>query len=354
MDGDQPLTALPPRLTWERITLQFHTPFRVSYGTSATRPASWLRLAGDEGWGEGTIPPYYGVETAAITAVWQAAATRRDPFPADPSQIAAWVGTDGPAPARAALDLALHDRLGRLAGLPLYELLGLSPPPVLPSSFTIGIDTPAEMAAAAARIPDFPIIKVKLGSENDAARLAAIRAARPDVILRIDANAAWSAEEAIRQIERILPYDLEMIEQPVARDDFAGLAAVQAACPVPVVADESVQSLADLDKLAAAGVQGINVKLMKVGGLAPALAILQRARALGLRVMLGCMIETSLGVTAMAHLAGFAEWLDLDAPLLLANDPFDGVTIDRQARVQVPWRPGIGVLRNEKELIHED
>ncbi len=226
--------------------------------------------------------------------------------------------------------------------------------PYLSSSFTIGIDTPAAMAAAAARIPDYPIIKVKLGSENDAARLAAIRAVRPDVILRIDANAAWSAEEAIRQIERILPYDLEMIEQPVARDDFAGLAAVQAACPVPVVADESVQSLADLDKLAAAGVQGINVKLMKVGGLAPALAILQRARALGLRVMLGCMIETSLGVTAMAHLAGFAEWLDLDAPLLLANDPFDGVTIDRQARVRVPLRPGIGVLRNEKELIHED
>jgi L-alanine-DL-glutamate epimerase-like enolase superfamily enzyme len=348
------VTITQPRLSWQHITIKFHNPFRVSYGSSATRPASWLRLAGDEGWGEGTIPPYYGVETAAIEALWQAAADRQDPFPDDPAGISAWVGREGPAPARAALDLALHDRLGKLNDKPIHRLLDLPQPRVLASSFTIGIDTPEAMAAAASRIPEFPIIKVKLGSDDDRARLAAIRAARPDVILRIDANAAWSADEALRQIEQILPYDLEMIEQPVARDDFAGMAAVQAACPIPVVADESVQSLADVEKLAAGGVQGINVKLMKVGGLAPAVQILERARDLGLRVMLGCMIETSLGVTAMAHLSGFAEWLDLDAPLLIANDPFDGVIIDAQARVHLPERAGIGAVRNQEELIHED
>jgi L-alanine-DL-glutamate epimerase-like enolase superfamily enzyme len=118
---------------------------------------------------------------------------------------------------------------------------------------------------------------------------------------------------------------------------------------VPVVADESVQTADDLERLAAGGVQGINLKLMKVGGLAPGVSLLQRAHALGLRIMLGCMIETSLGVTAMAHLAGLADWLDLDAPLLIANDPFDGVQIDEQAMVHLPERPGIGALKRADE-----
>ncbi len=198
------------------------------------------------------------------------------------------------------------------------------------------------MAQAAAQIPDYPIIKIKLGGKNDLARLDAIRTARPDARLCIDANAAWSTDEALEITRALAGYDLDFIEQPVARDNFAGMGLVQAASGIPVVADESVQTAEDLERLAAAGVQGINLKLMKVGGLAPALALLKRAKSLGLRIMLGCMIETSLGVTAMAHLSGLADWLDLDAPLLIANDPFDGVQFDKQARIQVPDRPGIG------------
>ena len=336
------MTNNHPRLSWESFTLNFHNPFRVSYGASETRQAFWLRLAGDVGWGEGTIPPYYGVETEAMTVFWQTAARRHDPFPDTPDSIGSWVGDQGPAPARAALDLALHDRLGRLTGKPLYDLLNLPKPIRLPTSFTIGIDTPQAMAQAAAQIPDYPIIKIKLGGKNDLARLDAIRAARPDARLCIDANAAWSTDEALEITRALAGYDLDFIEQPVARDNFAGMGLVQAASGIPVVADESVQTAEDLERLAAAGVQGINLKLMKVGGLAPALALLRRARELGLRIMLGCMIETSLGVTAMAHLSGLADWLDLDAPLLIANDPFDGVQFDKQARIQVPDRPGIG------------
>jgi L-alanine-DL-glutamate epimerase-like enolase superfamily enzyme len=137
---------------------------------------------------------------------------------------------------------------------------------------------------------------------------------------------------------------LALIEQPVPKDDIAGLGYVQAHTDVPIVADETVRTLADVEQLAAAGVCGINLKLMKVGGLSPCLRLLKRARKLGLRVMLGCMIETSLGVTAMAHLAGLADWLDLDAPLLVANDPFGGLSYDAQARIQLPERPGIGVV----------
>jgi L-alanine-DL-glutamate epimerase-like enolase superfamily enzyme len=147
----------------------------------------------------------------------------------------------------------------------------------------------------------------------------------------------------LQRIPALEKFGLEMIEQPLPRPEIAGLGEIQRHTSIPVVADESVQTMEDVEHLAEAGVQGINLKLMKVGGLTPALRILKRAGELGLRVMLGCMIETSLGVTAMAHLSGMAEWLDLDAPILITNDPFEGVTYDQHAFIQVPDRPGIGV-----------
>ncbi len=334
---------MTPRLTWERLTLQLRNPFRIAHGTSETRYAFWLRLADDAGWGEGTIPPYYGIPDEAMIATWSAAAERTDPFPDDPADIAAWVGTDGPAPARAALDLALHDRIGRHIGQPVHELLGLPTPHPLPTSFTLGIDEPDVMARQAAELAAYPVLKLKLGTADDEPRVAAVRRARPDATLYIDANAGWTAEEAIRHIDRLLPYGITLVEQPVAKDDIAGMGRVQAACAVPVVADESVQTMDDIERLAAAGVQGINLKLMKVGGLSPGLAMAQRARELGLGIMLGCMIETSIGATAMAHLMGLADWLDLDAPWLVGNDPFDGLRYDEQGRVHLPDRLGIGV-----------
>ncbi|MCA9865468.1 MAG: dipeptide epimerase [Anaerolineae bacterium] len=335
------------RLTWEPITLQLRNPFRISHGTSDTRTAHWLRLSADEGWGEGTIPPYYGIAATDMAAWWNAAARRTDPFPEDPADIPTYVGADGPAPARAALDLALHDRLGRLHAQPLYGLLGLPAPQPLPTSFTLAIDEPEAMGRSAAALTGCSVIKLKLGGNDglDVARVAAVRAARPDVTLYVDANAGWTADEAIGQIDRMMAHGVALVEQPVAKADFEGMGRVQAHSPVPVVADESVQTLADVEQLAAAGVGGINLKLMKVGGLGPGLAILRRARELGLGIMLGCMVETSIGATAMAHLMGLADWLDLDAPWLVANDPFDGLTYDDDGHVHIPARPGIGVAR---------
>ena len=205
------------------------------------------------------------------------------------------------------------------------------------------------MARLASEARRYPVLKIKLGSDDDEARLAAVRAARPDARLRVDANAGWSAEEAVRRVRGLAAYDLEMVEQPVAKDDIDGMGYVQAHVGLPVIADESLQTSDDLERLAAAGVQGINLKLMKVGGIASGLAMLRRARELGLRVMLGCMIETSLGTTAMAHLAGAADWLDLDAPLLVSDDPFEGLSYDERAGISVPVRPGIGaVLRSTR------
>lgn len=343
------LHAMPPRLTWKNITLKLCNPFRVSYGVSETRQAFILNLSNGEGAGEGTIPPYYRVDPSAMTTYWQRAAESSEPFPDEVDAIGKWI-PEGPAPARSAIDLALHDRIARLRKMPLYSLLGLPRPPAMATSFTIGIDEPDAMAAMARQITDYPIIKIKLGSEDDEARVKAIRAARPDAALRVDANAGWTSEQAIAHLGWLEKYNLELIEQPLPREQIDQMGELQKRTSLPIVADESVQSMIDVERLGAAGVKGINLKLMKVGGLGPALKILRRARELNLRIMLGCMIETSLGATAMAHLAGMAEWIDLDSPLLISNDPYDGIHYNRQARLLMPDRIGIGAVEKSAEV----
>lgn len=351
-----------PLVSWQSLTLNLRNPFVLSYGATDQRRAFWLRLREDEGWGEGTIPPYYRVDPSAMIACWQAAnINERDrSFPASLQEIDPWMSERGlgilpehsgnapkpaPAPARSAIDLALHDRLAKKAGLPLYRFLDLPRPPAMATSFTISIETPEKMAEMARQIADYPIIKLKLGSDDDESRVRAVREARPDAKIRVDANAGWSLEQAIEHLKWLQKYDLELIEQPLPREQLAEMGELQKHTRIPIIADESVQSLGDVEELGAAGVAGINLKLMKVGGLGPALRILKRARELKMRIMLGCMIETSLGTTAMAHLAGLAEWIDLDAPLLISNDPFDGIRYDEHARINVPDRPGIGVIR---------
>ncbi len=307
-------------------------------------------MDGGSGLGEGTIPPYYGINAASMAAFWRIAALKDEPFPDDPAEIPAWVGAAGPAPARAALDMALHDRIARRMALPLYTLLGLPRPAPFRTSFTISLDRPHEMAELAALLFQFFIFKVKLGSPADLERLQAVRRARPDAGLRVDANAAWSRAEAAAFLKPLEEMGIETLEQPLAKEDIEGLGLLQKSTRIPVVADESLQAIEDIDRLAKAGVAAVNIKLMKAGGLAPGLAMVQRARRCGLRLMLGCMIETSLGITAAAHLAGLADWVDLDAPLLVSNDPFEGLHYDgfaagslRNAAGSVPFiRKGTG------------
>jgi L-alanine-DL-glutamate epimerase-like enolase superfamily enzyme len=180
-------------LTYTALTLQLRNPFRLSYGTSETRTVFWLRLARDEGWGEAAIPPYYGVAEDSMRDCWDTVSASGRPLPEDTAEIPGWVGTEGPAAARCALDLALHDRIGRKLGLPLHRLLGLPAPKDLPTSFTIAIDSPQEMARMAREVGAFPVLKLKLGGAafgggDDEARIAAVREARPDAKLRVDAK----------------------------------------------------------------------------------------------------------------------------------------------------------------------
>jgi L-alanine-DL-glutamate epimerase-like enolase superfamily enzyme len=333
---------------WEKQTLKLRNPFRLSYGATEERQSFWLRLRGpggdDEGWGEASIPPYYRVDAGEMIACWQRANDQAKPPPDDLRDLAAWV-PDGPAPARCAIELALLDRIAKRRGVPLYQLLDLPRPREMSTTFTISIDTPDAMAAMARQIAKYPLIKLKLGSDDDESRVRAVREARPDAKLCVDANAGWTLDEAISHLKWLEKYDIELIEQPLPRDQHAQLGEVQQRTSIPIVADESVQTLDDIELLGRAGVRGINLKLMKVGGLTPGLAIVRRSRELDMKIMLGCMIETSLGITAAAHLAGLADWLDLDAPLLITNDPFDGVRYDEHARLTLPDRPGIGVTR---------
>ncbi|MDT8382234.1 MAG: dipeptide epimerase [Brevefilum sp.] len=337
------------KLSWQKITLQLRNPFRLSYGTSETREAFWIRLRDDEGWGEGTIPPYYGVDLEEMVSVWHSAANNPNPFPNDPQEIPAWIG-DGPAPARCGLDIALHDRIARKLSLPLHKLLNVPFPKPKPSSFTIALDTPLEMARMAEQVKAYPIIKVKLGGDSqDLDRLAAIRDVRPGVKLWVDANGGWTLDEAQQYLPELEALGIEMLEQPLDKADITGMGILQSKTKIPIVADESLQSFENLKEIALAGIQGVNIKLMKVGGLSPALKMIHQAKSLDLKVMLGCMIETAIGTTAMAHLMGLGDWLDLDASALIVNDPFEGMTLDATCKVQLPEGIGLGVKIRDQD-----
>ena len=241
--------------------------------------------------------------------------------------------------AKCALDIALHDLVGKRFGLPLYELLGLSPE-IPPTDFTIGIDEPAMVAQRATRAAHFPALKIKLGGPRDLETLAAVRAVY-DGPIRVDANTGWTLEVGRRLLPELVRYGVELIEQPFPARRLDQLAALQAVSPLPIVADESAVTIDDLDGLVGV-VAGVNVKLAKCGGVGPAARMLARARELGFRTFLGCMEETSVGIAASAAVASLADWVDLDGSLLLAADPFAGLELGDDCRWRLSDSPGLG------------
>ena len=245
--------------------------------------------------------------------------------------------------AKSAIDMALHDRLGKKLGIPLYQLWGLNPRKTPYTAFTIGLDEPAVMAEKARQATDYPILKVKLGTPRDIEIIRTLRNVT-DKPIYVDANTAWTPKEAVDKIHQLAQYGVELIEQPTKADDRRGLKFVREHTALPIIADESVKRASDIPTLADC-VDGINIKLVKCGGLLEARRMIHVARAHGLQVMLGCMIETSLSITAAAHLTPLVDYADLDGNLLISNDPYTGVTLDK-GRLILPDRPGIGVLTN--------
>lgn len=336
------------RLHSEVITLKTKHPFTIARGGSSDYRVVWVRLTdddGQEGWGEADPSSYYGETADTVLAALPrfAPLLPADPFDLDAAEerLAVAAPTQSGA-ARAALSAALHDLVGKRLGQPLYRLWGLSPDRAPVSSFTIGLDTPDRVRAKVAEAASYPVLKIKLGTDGDEAILRAIRDAT-DKPVRVDANAGWSRERAQAMLPVLKDYGVEFVEQPLAPDDLEGLAALQRRGVLPIVVDESCIVARDIPRVAGA-VDGINIKLAKCGSLREALRMIATARAHGLLVMVGCMIETSLGITAAAHFTPLVDAADLDGAALTANDPFVGATIEG-GRIALPDLPGLGVRR---------
>jgi len=337
------------KLNIEPYTLNLRTTFRIAHGVSDQRHNVFASLEHDglRGYGEGAAVAYHGETQAGIIEYLQNLSGLLDEDPALIEDILSRL-PPGSRAARAAFDFALHDLWGQMLGQPLYRLLGLNPQRIPLTSYTIGMDEPHVMAERA-RECGYPIIKIKLGSEEDEAAVAAIRAATP-ARLRVDANAGWSRQQAAGLIPRLAQYDLEFVEQPLPVGDVDGLRWLRqelkaGGVEVPIFADENVKSARDVAAHAGA-VDGVVIKLMKTGGIREGVRAIATARSLDMQVMLGCMVESSLGVTAAAHLASLCDFVDLDGPLLIANDPFQGVQYEG-ARLVLPSGTGLGVSRRE-------
>lgn len=248
---------------------------------------------------------------------------------------------EGQTAAKASIDIAVLDWVGKKLGMPLYRLWGLDPAKVPVTTFSIGIDTPEIMQQKVREAEAFPVLKIKVGMAEDRRNIEAIRRVTRKPI-RVDANEGWkSKEQALENIEWLTGQGVEFVEQPMPAAMAADIRWLRERVKLPLVADESVKRAADIPHLAEA-FDGINIKLMKSGGPQEAMRMIQLARALGMKVMLGCMIESSVAIAAAAHLAPLADWLDLDGNLLIVRDPYSGLSLN-QGRWILPEAPGLGV-----------
>ena len=333
----------------EAEPLDLHTrhPFLIARGGQAQHRTIWIRLRdrdGLEGWGEAAATTYYGETPETVLAALGAYVPH---LPDDPTDLEAAERAlndalgENPS-ARAALSTALHDLVGKRLGVPLWKLWGLNPATAPASTFTIGLDSPDKMRAKVIEAEPYPILKVKLGTHRDGEILRAIRSVT-EKELRVDANAGWTRKRAIAMLPVLQEFGVTVLEQPLPPHDLDGLAAVTRVSTIPVIADESCLVATDIPRLVGA-VDGINIKLAKCGSLREALRMIAVARAHGLLVMVGCMIETSVGITAAAHFTPLVDLVDLDGAALLSDDPFAGATIDG-GRVVLPTGPGLGVRR---------
>jgi L-alanine-DL-glutamate epimerase-like enolase superfamily enzyme len=347
------------RLLHEVVTVRTRTPFVIARGGASEWRLVWVRVIDDdgaEGWGEAAPSRFYGETTETVIAALArlavvldgASAWSIEAIEADMHRVLRFN-----AAAKSAVSAALHDLAAKRLGVPLYRMLGLDPGRAPRSSYTIPITADDDaLRRALEDAASYPILKVKLGGPRDADTIAGVRASAPDKILRVDANAAWTPKHALHMIDVLLDYDVEFVEQPVAAHDVDGLRFVRERSPLPIIADESCLVATDVPRLAGA-VDGINLKLAKCGGLREAMRIIAAARAHDMAVMAGCMVETSLGISAAAHLAPLLDHVDLDGAALLAHDPFVGASIAAGV-VALPNAPGLGVRRRDASESRHD
>lgn len=339
-------------LEFEPLPLTTKHPFGISYGTKATTENILVKLKFGEytGYGESS-PCSYHDETAATVSALLGEWSKSDILGANPLEIQGIMArlekfVSGNHAAKAPIDIALHDLAGKLIGTPVFDLLGLKGLSTPITDFTIGIDNldMVEKKTKEAIDSGYKHLKVKQGTDYDKEIIRTIRKVSSSIPVRVDANGAWSAKEAIEMSKFLYENNVEFMEQPLPKHAHQNeWRYVRENSRIPIYADESVSTAIDVVKLANC-VDGIVVKLMKTGGLAEALRVIHTARAHSMKVMIGCMIESSIGITAACHIAPLVDHLDLDGAMLLANDPFDGAKYDDGYLKLNEYLPGIGVV----------
>ncbi len=335
------------KLRFLPYTLELKRSFTIAAGSRLSTPAMLVELEHDGiiGNGEASMPPYLGESHQSAAAFLSRVDLSHCTPPFNIENMLRDVDAIAPGnhAAKAAVDIALHDWIGKDMGLAWHQIWGLNPNAVVPTSYTIGIDSPDRIRERVRDAEDFQVLKVKLGSDHDREIIQTIRD-MTDKPLRVDVNQGWKEREStLGMIEWLATQNVELIEQPLPREQIDDIAWLRERSPLPLVADEAVSRLSDI-RSASSLYHGINIKLMKCTGMHEAFKMIATARTLGLKVMIGCMTETSCAISAAAQLAPMADWVDLDGALLIRNDPFTGATIV-DGRIVFPKDPGIGARK---------
>lgn len=333
-------------LSFTPYELKLRHSFNLAKYSRTTTPGVQVRLEYDGliGYGEASMPPYLGESVDSVTSFLSKLDLSQfsDPFRIeDIHDYMDKVAPDNRA-AKASVDIALHDLLGKIMGQPWYKIWGLNPDNAPDTSFTIGIDTAEVVKKKVDEASPYNVLKVKMGLDNDKELVDIIRE-KTNRPICVDANQGWNdKEKALEMCYWLAERNCLFVEQPMPKEMIDETAWLRERSPLPIIADEFLQRLPDVRR-AAQAYDGINIKLMKSTGLHEAYKMAVLAKALGMKVMLGCMTETSCAVTAAAQLSPMVDWADLDGNLLIANDIFDGIKIVK-GKVTIPDRPGIGVI----------
>jgi L-alanine-DL-glutamate epimerase-like enolase superfamily enzyme len=322
--------------TLRLLTHQYNLPLRhrfaISRGAITEQPTLIVELSDGQhrGFGEATTNDYYGMTMSRmVQALEQIRDLVESTDDLDPPEL--WQRVHAALPdepfALCALDEAAYDLWGKQQGSPVYKLWGLSADRIPASNFTIGIDSVERMVEKLAEVPDWPVYKIKLGTPSDIQIVRELRA-HTDAVFRVDANCGWSVDETIKNSFELKELGVEFIEQPLVADDRDGARRVYQDSALPIIADESCISEADVE-LCSGCFHGVNIKLVKCGGITPARRMIGQARELGLKAMVGCMTESTVGISAIAQLLPLLDYVDMDGAALLAEDIARGVVVDR-------------------------
>lgn len=338
-------------LKFHSFNLELKNTFTISHGSRNFQPSLVVEIEheGFAGFGEAAATSYYGVTVEKmIEAIKGVEPLIRKNIDLEPEKV--WEITTpylrGHSFARCALDIAIHDLYGKRKGLPLYKLWGLDIEYIPLTNYTIGIDSVEMMVQKMKDFP-WPLYKIKLGTEDDVAIIKELRK-HSSAVFRVDANAAWTAEETIKNARLLKELNVEFLEQPLAADDWEGMKEVYKNSVLPVIADESCIREEDVAKCAGY-FHGVNIKLTKCGGLTPAKRMIAEAKKSGMKAMVGCMTESTVGISAIAQLLPLLDFVDMDGALLLKHDIADGVKIF-DGKVHFPKRSGTGAMLLEKEI----